>query len=410
MILFRGLSTAIYSLWGYKVRTILAILGVLMSSLLLTFLLSVLHNFKTSVNGEIQGFGLKQIVAMPGRLLNSKLQQKSLTSLLSVTTMDSTLTDQDAINVKRQVPEVTAAVPQTEIVSGASTTSTPRTSIEVLYTGTTPDFSKIFRLDMAEGRWLNAQDVKNEASSIVLGAQVKQLLFGSSQALGKQVTIKGVPFTVVGVLAPKELVGMNFDDRAYTEYQMVLDTTSVKHASMIYFSTANQNQIDAASNAIQGVLVRDHGGTKDFMLVKSDEALHFFSLLMELVTAITIGIAGVSFVVSGIGIMNVMLLVVKERTREIGLRKAVGAKSYHVLFQFLSESLLISLFGTLLGLAVSDLGLHVLHRAFGAISAQMPLSIIEIGITFSVVSGLLFGIVPAIQAVRVQPIEALRYE
>lgn len=180
--------------------------------------------------------------------------------------------------------------------------------------------------------------------------------------------IKGVPFTVVGVLAPKELVGFHFDDRAYTEYQMVLDTTSVKHASMIFFSVAHQNQVDTVTKKIDEVMVHDHG-TKDYMLVKSDQALHFFGMLMELITAITIGIAGVSFIVSGIGIMNVMLLVVKERTREIGLRKAVGAKSYHVLFQFLSESLLISIFGAILGLAVSDIGLEVLHNVFGAMSA-----------------------------------------
>ncbi|MCF8568346.1 ABC transporter permease [Alicyclobacillus tolerans] len=408
MVLFRGLSTAVYSLWGYKVRTTLAILGILMSSLLLTFLLSVLHNFKASVNSEIQGFGLRQIVAMPGRLLNdTNYQHRSLSSLLSITTLNSTLSYQDAVNVKKQIPQVTAAVPQTEIVSSAHTA---KTSCEVLYTGTTPDFTKIFRLDLTEGRWLNSEDVKNEAQSIVLGAQVKQLLFGNTDAVGKKVTIKGVPFTVVGVLAPKEIVGLNFDDRAYTEYQMVTDTTSVKYASMIYFSVAHRSQIDSVSNQIRGVITRDHGGSRDFMLVKADQALHFFSLLMELITAITIGIAGVSFVVSGIGIMNVMLLVVKERTREIGLRKAVGAKSYHVLFQFLSESLLISIVGAILGVAVSVVGLRVLHHVFTVLSARMPLNIMGAGLLFSVAIGLVFGLAPAIQAVRVQPIEALRYE
>lgn len=407
MSVFREFSTAIHSLWTYKVRTTLAVLGILMSSLLLTFLLSTLHNFKTSVDGQIQGFGFKQIVAVPGRLLNRNMRQVDLTSLLSVTTMQSTLTYQDAVNVKKDVPGVTAAVPQTEIVS---TANTPSRSTEVLYTGTTPVFPAVFRLGMAAGRWLNANDVIHEAQSIVLGAQAKEQLFGKSNAIGKKVTIKGIPFTVVGVLAPKELVGFNFDERAYTEYQMVLDTTSVKHASMIFFSVGNQSHIGTAFQQINGVIQGDHHGTKDFMLVKADETFHYFSLIMTLVTAVTIGISGISYVVSGIGIMNVMLLVVKERTREIGLRKAVGAKSYHVLLQFLTESLLISISGAMLGVGFTYVSLRVLHHAYRAMPAHMPVTAVETGVVFSLAIGLVFGAIPALQAVRVEPITALRHE
>ncbi len=406
MRLFRSITLAFHSMWDYKGRSILALLGMLVSTLLLAFLLAVLHNFQNSVDGQVSGFGLRQIVAMPGRVLNRKVGQFDLSTLMSVTTMNSTLTAQDATNVKKQVPDVVAAVPQTEIVSSAHYGNA---STEILYTGTTVSFDKVFRLKLAEGRWLDHADMNTEAPSIVLGALTKQALFGKANAIGKTVMIKGVPFTVVGVLAPKELIGFNFDERAYTEYSMVVHTTNVTHASMIFFSVSPHASIDQVAGQIDGVISKDHG-RKDFMLVKADEALHLVDILMKLITAVTVGVVGVSFLVSGIGIMNVMLLVVNERTREIGLRKAVGAKSYQILLQFLAETLIICLIGSGLGLGISVGLLKLLGHYYSAISTQMPVYVVQVSVLFSLVTGLLFGLSPAIKAVRVQPVDALRYE
>ena len=407
MRLLRSFSVALHSMWDYKGRTFLALLGMLVSSLLLAFLLALLHNFQLSVEGQVQSFGLRQIVAMPGRVLNRKVGQFDLSTLLSITTLNSTLTYQDAVNVQKRVPGVVAAVPQTEIVSSAHY---GQKSTEILYTGTTPEFDKVFRLTMAEGRWLDQADMKQMAQSVVLGAWTKQTLFGKANAIGKTVVIKGVPFRVVGVLAPKELIGFNFDQRAYTEYPLVIDTTSLHYASMIFFTVGNHASIDAVSSQIDGVISSDHHGTKNYMLVRANEALHLVAILMKLVTAVTVGIAAVSFLVSGIGIMNVMLLVVNERTREIGLRKAVGAKSYQVLFQFLAEALVISLAGAGVGLGASFGLLKLLGHYFPALSTQMPGYVIEYSLVFSIVTGLVFGLAPAVKAVRIQPADALRYE
>ncbi|MCL6442882.1 MAG: ABC transporter permease [Alicyclobacillus sp.] len=407
MSMIRGVFTAIRSLWDYKGRSFLALLGMAISSLLLAFLMSALYNFKVGIEGQLGSIGFREVVALPGRMLNSdKMNRFDLSSLMSVTTMNSTLTAKDAADVKKEVPSVTAAVPQTEIVSHVSY---GKKSVEALYTGTTQAFPDIFRLTMAEGRWLNNQDVKKEAQVVVLGATTKQQLFGNSNAIGKQVTIKGLKFTVVGVLAPKELVGFNFDERVYTEYQMLLDTTTVTHASMIFFSVDRRADLNQAAGQIDGVISHNHG-TKDFMIVKADEALHVINVILNLVTALTIGVSGVSFLVGGIGIMNVMLLIVKERTREIGLRKAVGAKSYQVLMQFLVESALISVLGSLIGLGVSYGMLRLAGHLYPALPTSMPMYAGEASLVFSVVIGLLFGLIPAIKAVRIQPVDALRYE
>ena len=406
MRLLRSFRLAIASMWDYKGRSSLALLGILVSTLLLAFLLALLHNFQTSVDGQVSGMGLRQVIAVPGRILNHKLNQFDLSSLMSITTMNSTLTSYDATSVKKDVSGVLVAVPQTEIVSRVSYGNK---STEVLYTGTLPAFRDVFRLKLAEGRWLNQNDVKTDATSIVLGAITKQSLFGKENAIGKIVAIKGVPFHVVGVLKPKELIGFNFDQRAYTEYPMVLQTTSLKYSSMIFFIVKPGYSISYVSNQIFKVITQNHG-TEDFMLLKANEELSVVNLLIKLITAVTVGIVGVSFLVSGMGIMNVMLLVVNERTREIGLRKAVGAKSYQILLQFLAETLIICLVGSGLGLLASIGLLKLLGHFFTAITTQMPWYVVGISLLFAIATGLLFGLSPAIKAVRVQPVDALRYE
>ena len=176
----------------------------------------------------------------------------------------------------------------------------------------------------------------------------KQNLFGQEQAVGRKVTIKGLEFTVIGVMKEKKLIGFNFDERVYSPYKVVSDTANLQHASMLFFKANSAEKIAEVEKQVGSVISKNHG-TRDFNLLKPDEALHIVDTIMNLVTAITIGITGVSFLVGGIGIMNVMLLTVKERTREIGIRKAVGAKSWHILFQFLFEAMYISIMGCLVG-------------------------------------------------------------
>jgi putative ABC transport system permease protein len=406
MNFLRTFGIAWKGLWSYPIRTLLAILGISISSLLVIFLLTVLHNFKISLVGQIQNVGLQQIVAIPGQLLNNDAMNADISSFLSFTSISSTLTYKDAEDVKQQVNGIEAVAPQIETITKISQ---PDHGIETIFTGITAGYMDIFRFNLAEGDFLTEQNLNDKELVVVLGHTVKNLLFGQQEALGEKVIIKGLEFTVIGVLEEKELLGFNFNERVYAPYHVVSDLSNLQNASMIFFKSATKDNMEQVEIDIHKVISSNHG-TNDFNLLKPDEALHLINKIMDLVTAITVGITGVSFLVSGIGIMNVMLLTVKERTREIGIRKAVGAQSRHILLQFLFEATYISILGFTVGVGITYGLLQALHSYFPALSNELLLELVGISLGFSIALGLLFGIVPAIMALRVKPIDALRYE
>lgn len=409
MRVIRTFGVAFRGLWSYPVRTWLAVLGITISTLLVIFLLAVLFNFKNSLVGQIQNVGVQQIVVMPGKLLNSgkNISEVNLSSLLSYTSVTSTLTYQDAIDVKTQIPEVAGAAPQLESVTRIAGAGK---GAEVMYTGTMPDFANMYSLELEEGRFFTEEEAVQEEPVIVLGQTIKQLLYRDSSAIGSKVKIKGINFEVVGVLKEKQLIGFTFNERAYTGYPLAANTANLQNASMLFFEAQSPEGLETVRQKIAKVITKNHGGVQDFGLMAPEGALHVIDTIGDLVTAIALGITGVSFLVSGLGIMNVMLLTVKERTREIGIRKSVGAEWWDILLQFLLEAAYISVLGCVLGLAGSYGLLHLLHSFFPVLTTLFPLQWVAGCLLFCVALGLLFGIIPAVKALRIKPIDALRYE
>ncbi|NHN34343.1 ABC transporter permease [Paenibacillus agricola] len=193
-------------------RTWLAVLGITISTLLVVFLLSVLYNFKISLVSQVQSVGAQQIAVVPGKLLNSgkNISQVGLSSLLSYTSLASTLTYKDAVDVQQQIPEIVKAAPQLETITHVAA---GKKGAEIMYTGTTPDYMDLFSMVLEEGRFFTKEEEQQETHVIVLGQSVKQLLFGDESAVGNKVKIKGLDFTVIGVLKEKHLIGFNFDER-----------------------------------------------------------------------------------------------------------------------------------------------------------------------------------------------------
>lgn len=386
--------------WG---RSLLAALGIAMASFLVITLLAVLFNFKISLLGQFNGEGARQIIAVPGKLVNKQAITSGVSDLTSFKPAASTLTAKDVEDVKARVSAVSKAAPQSETVT---VLKQEKKSMEALWTGTTPDLIEILGMKVQEGTFLGKQHSK---PVVVLGASVKKELFGEGKAVGKHVTIQGKTYEIVGVLAPKSMFGFNIDDRVYSPYNVVENETKIKEASFLFFQAKTTDLVPLAEQQIDRVLLKNHG-KKDFNLLKADEAIHLVETIMKLLTAITVSITGVALLVGGVGIMNVMLLTVKERTREIGIRKAVGARSWQILLQFLYESILLSVLGTGIGLAASYGALYGIHTLFPILSPAIPESIVLYTIWFAVGSGLVFGIIPALRALRTEPIEALRYE
>ncbi|MED0676129.1 ABC transporter permease [Aneurinibacillus thermoaerophilus] len=405
-MLFRNVRMALRGIWMYRGRSLLAILGVAVAALLVISMMTVLYNFSQSLLQQFSGLGARQITVVPGKLLNKKAIDSGISDFASFAPSASTLTYKDAMDVKARVPGVEKAAPQNEFMGVLMYN---KKGYEMIFTGTTPDLLPILDVRLADGRFFTDAECKQNKHVIVLGANIKYNIFGDRPAVGKTVTINRENFMVIGVLDEKKMFGFNIDDRVYAPYHVVEKIGNVDNASLLFFTAKKTENVPQVEKQINNVIGQNHK-KKDFNLVKAEEVIHVIKTVMDLVGVITLAITGIALLVGGIGIMNVMLLTVKERTREIGIRKAVGAKSWHILAQFLFEAVFLSVTGALLGLAATYGILYSIHTYFPILPNHIPLEMVGYTIVFAIGAGLLFGMIPALRAVRIPPIEALRYE
>ena len=398
--------TALDSLLANKMRSVLTMLGVIIGVAAVIALLSIGNGVSNSITGEIQAIGTNLLT------ISTDFENSNGRSALS---MEDVAALADPLNAPAigQVAASSSGV-QEIVYNGLSESET--------VSGVTANYFAVNNLtEFAAGDTLTEADIDTSARVVVLGATVAEDLFGDAFPIGRSIKINGVSYEVVGVLTESgQGIGGNPDTTAFiplttAQSRLYPERTraGAKAVSTIYAEAASEELADEATTQVTEILREQHrityAGEDDFSIFSQTDLLSTLDTVTSTMTAFLGSIAGISLLVGGIGIMNIMLVSVTERTREIGIRKAVGALKRDILAQFLLESLLLSLLGGGLGIA---LGLLISNLSGSALNIDtlVDVSTISLATGFAAGVGLLFGIYPAWRASGLRPIEALRYE
>jgi putative ABC transport system permease protein len=354
------------------------------------------------ITKELTGMGTNLLIITPGKTSTRGGFHPPSAGTVRKLTYD------DAQALKRRAWLLTDAVP---MVFGTGKIKYRNMGRDAMVIGTTPEFQSIRSLYVDTGSYVTQADVDSKAKVIVLGTKVKEELLGSENPLGKIVTLSDARYRVVGVMRKRGTsLGMDLDDIVFipvTSGQELFDTDALFE---IIASTPRAEDVDRAIIQIKDILIRRHAHKEDFTIQTQGAMLETMNTILNVLTAVLGGIAGISLVVGGIGIMNIMLVSVRERTREIGIRKALGARNRDIMAQFMIEAITLSGAGGVIGILLG-VGLALLIPMFVTV---LPTSVsawsIIMAFTFSAAVGVFFGVYPARRAALQDPIQALRYE
>jgi putative ABC transport system permease protein len=399
---------ALRALLRNKMRSFLTMLGIIIGVSAVIAMVAIGEGAKAQVEKSFAAMGTSLLIVMPG--------SSSAGGARGGFGSQPTLTWDDLKAIQTEVTSVKSAAPV--LRSSAQLVSEDQNWTTTVQ-GTTPEYFEIRTWSIANGSGLTQSDVEGGTKVIVLGQTVASRLFGSGDPVGQAVRIKNTPFQVVGVLQAKgqSPTGQDYDDGAFvpvTTFQSKIQGGLQKYLSgTIFVSAVSAADTSRAQTAVTNLLRDRHriptGADDDFSIRNLTEIAGAQQEGTKTMTTLLASIAFVSLLVGGIGIMNIMLVSVTERTREIGVRMAVGAKPHHILAQFLVEALTLSLLGGLLGVAIGIGGGAWLAKSFNWPMLVQP-DIVGISVVFSALVGVCFGLYPARKASLLDPIEALRYE
>jgi putative ABC transport system permease protein len=385
-----------------KVRSGLTMLGVIIGVMAVILLVSIGEGARVYITKELTGLGTNLLIITPGKTSTRGGFHPPSAGTVRKLSYD------DSLALRRRAWLLTDAVP---IVFGTGKIKYQNLGRDTMVIGTTPEFQRVRNLFVGIGSFVSQGDVDSKSKIVVLGTTVKKELFGEQSALGKVVMVSDARYRVVGVMQKKGTsLGWDIDDVVFipvTSGQELFDTDGLFE---ILASTPRAEDVDPAIAQIKDILIKRHAHKEDFTIQTQGAMLSTMSTILSVLTAVLGGIAGISLLVGGIGIMNIMLVSVRERTREIGIRKALGARNRDILAQFMIEAMTLSGAGGIIGIITGVCLALIIPVFVDVLPTSVSLWSILMAFSFSAAVGVFFGVYPARKAAHQDPIQALRYE
>jgi putative ABC transport system permease protein len=387
-----------------KLRSFLTMLGIVIGVGCVIVVVAIGNGATKSIQDTINSLGTNFIMIFPGTATQGGAR---------TFTGQSNLTIEDADAIKNEAPAVAYVSPNlrtsAQVVAGELNWGTSVYGVGI-------DWPFVRSWNVSEGSFFTDADVRASAKVAVLGATVSENLFPQGGAIGQIVRIKNVPFKVIGILDRKggSTMGQDQDDQIIAPYTTVMKRImGTQKLGMLYASARSPEEVQEAQNQIDALLRQRHrippGGDADFMMRSQEEIAKTSQQQMDILRTLLLSIAAISLLIGGIGIMNIMLVSVTERTREIGIRMAIGAKGRHVLLQFLFEAVTLSIVGGLIGV-LAGIGTSTLAAKLSGWPILVSSSSIFLSFGVAGAVGVCFGFFPALKAAHLDPIDALRYE
>jgi putative ABC transport system permease protein len=412
--LWENVRVALDGLVANKLRSALTMLGIIIGVGAVIALLAVGNGASASITGEINSMGTNLLIVVPYSFGRAGGGSGSL---------GLTMDDVEVLADPNNVSGAALVAPQ---FNGNGQLIYGDVDLSATVSGVTPDYPALYDLALEEGQFVDADDVDRRSKVVVLGASVAEELFGDFNPVGQTIKVANasgtrVSLNVIGVIKPQGDSMLNSVDdsvfvplsTAQTKLFNARNAIGALQVSRVNVIAKSEALVDTTEEQVDVTLREQHNllaeEDADFRIINQAALLETVTSVTETMTVFLGAIAGISLLVGGIGIMNIMLVSVTERTREIGLRKAVGARKGDILLQFLMEAVILSLLGGALGIALGT-GLSYLVNFTGTFAAVVTLDSIVLAVGFSLLTGLFFGIYPANQAAKLNPIEALRYE